>query len=265
MTEQLTAHLALARLTLVYALTASELRRRYVGNVLGIAWAFIQPATSIAILWFVFQVGFKIGPVSDKPFVLWLTLGMLPWFFFADAVLGGTRSILENDFLVKKLVFPVGLLPLIKLNSALLIHGVLLVGLLIVVMVTSYAPSWYWLQVFYYMLGAYLLALGISWLTSAAAVFFRDIGEIAAMLVQFGFWLTPVFWSADSLPNGYRWVIDLNPMAYVIAGYRKAVIGNQWFWEEPVALFYFWSLVLLLLLVGSTVFDRLRRHFADVL
>ena len=107
---------------LLWSLTKKDLRQRYLGSVLGILWAFIQPTISVLIFWFVFQVGFKSMPVAGFPFVLWLCCGMFPWFFFTDAWGSATNAIIANSFLVKKVVFRVSLLPIIQIMSALVVN-----------------------------------------------------------------------------------------------------------------------------------------------
>ena len=107
---------------LLIDLAKNDFKSRYLGNYLGILWAFVQPTVMIIIFWFVFQVGFKSMPVDNFPFILWLMAGMVPWFFFAESLQSATNSILSNSFLVKKVVFRVSLLPIIQIISALAIH-----------------------------------------------------------------------------------------------------------------------------------------------
>ena len=107
---------------LVLQLTARDFQSRYLGSYLGLLWAFIQPVVTILILWFVFEVGFKSKPVGNVPFILWLMTGIIPWFFISDSLANGTGSVVENSYLVKKIVFRVSMLPVVKLLSALLVH-----------------------------------------------------------------------------------------------------------------------------------------------
>ena len=97
-------------------------KTKYAGSYLGIIWAFVQPVVTILLYWFVFQVGFRSRPLGDYPFVLWLTAGLVPWFFFSDAWNGATNSMLEYSFLVKKVVFDIGILPVIKIFSAFFVN-----------------------------------------------------------------------------------------------------------------------------------------------
>jgi ABC-type polysaccharide/polyol phosphate export permease len=250
---------------LLWSLTKNELKQRYFGNILGTTWAFIQPTATVLIFWFVFQVGFKAQPVDNFPFILWLVAGMFPWFFFADALGNSTKSILSNAFLVKKVVFRVSLLPIISLLSALTIHLFFIVFMVGMFIYYGYMPTVYLLQLPYYLLATIVLLLGLSWITSSIVVFFKDIGEFVTMILQFGFWLTPIFWSLQMVPEKYHWVIELNPIYYLIQGYRESMVYHKWFWENPSMMLYFWGVALTIFVIGGLTFKKLRPHFADVL
>ena len=228
-------------------------------------WAFIQPAAMIGIFWFVFQVGFKSKPVDNFPFILWLVSGMFPWFYFAEALSMGTNAILSNAFLVKKVVFRVSLLPIIPILSALAIHIFFIFFMFAMFIYYGYSPEIYWLQIPYYVIASSILLLGLSWLTSSIVIFFKDIGQLVAIVIQFGFWLTPIFWSLKMVPEKYHWIIELNPMVYIIDGYRNAMIYQHWFWEDISMMVYFWTITLLFFLLGAFTFRKLKPHFADVL
>jgi len=220
---------------------------------------------SSVLLGHVFQVGFKSQPVDNFPFILWLVAGMFPWFFFAEALSTGTNSIVANAFLVKKVVFRVSLLPIIPLFSALIIHLFFIFFMFGMFLYYGYTPDIYTLQLLYYLLALSILVLGLSWITSSVVVFFRDMGQLVSMLIQFGFWLTPIFWSMKIIPEKYHWIIELNPMVYIIEGYRNSMIYHKWFWEDMHMTLYYWSVTLALFIVGGLTFKKLRPHFADVL
>jgi ABC-type polysaccharide/polyol phosphate export permease len=111
-----------------------------------------------------------------------------------------------------------------------------------------------------------MLALGIGWLLAALTVFVKDVAQVVAIVLQFGFWLTPIFWEIGMVPEQYRFLFRFNPAWYIVEGYRKSFLYRTPLWEEnlPETL-WFWGVTLCFLLVGITVFRRLRVHFADVL
>ena len=251
---------------LLFTLIKNDFKKEYLGSYLGLAWAYIQPLAFMLVIWFVFEIGFRAAPPSgDTPFALWLLSGMIPWFFVSNAVIAGTNSIVTNAFLVKKVAFRVSILPLVQIGSTLLVHLGLLLFLIVMFILSGKAPSIYWLQIPYYMLCATILALGISWLTSSIRVFVKDIGSFIGVLVQIGFWATPIFWSISSIPEQYRYIVQLNPAFYIVDGYRNVFVNHIWFWEQPKVTIYFLLTTALFFVLGAIVFKRLRPHFGDVL
>lgn len=250
---------------LLFVMSKNELKSRYSGNNGGVLWAFVQPSITIAIFWFVFSVGFKSAPINNVPFILWLVAGMVPWFFISEAWGLATNSVLESSFLVKKIVFEVSLLPLVKIVSALFIHLFFLLLMVAMYLWHGYSPSFYWFQLGYYLLASIVLVVGLSLLSSSIVVFFRDLGQIVTMGIQFWFWLTPIFWTLPLLPEKYQWFFKFNPIYYITQGYRDCFIDHVWFWEKPVETLFFWTVSIFLLGMGTVVFHRLRPHFADVM
>ena len=250
---------------LLMQLTARDFRARYLGSYLGLLWAFIQPLVTILIFWFVFDVGFKSAPVKNYPFLLWLITGLIPWFFIAESFGSATSAIIDNSYLVNKIVFRVSMLPVIKLLTALIVHMFFILIIFFLFFLYDFKISIYSIQVLYYMFCAIVMMLGLGWLTSSLVVFLKDISQVVAMFIQFGFWFTPIIWSVTILPDKYRTLIKLNPIFYITEGYRDAFIHGVWFWEHGYHTLYFWSFALFIFVVGALVFARLRPHFSDVL
>lgn len=225
----------------------------------------MQPMVYIGILWFVFQVGFRSSPVIGVPFIIWLMAGIIPWFFFNDALVGGTASVLDNAFLVKKMTFSIGMLPIVKILSSLVIH-LFFLFVLVVMLLAYHSPiTLHLFQVLYYLLATMVLLLGMTWLTSSVVIFLRDVGQIVTMVLQFGFWMTPIFWSVKMLPKPLHLLIKLNPVYYLVEGYRDSFINQVWFWQHWQWTLYYWCITGVIFVLGAVVFRRLRPHFADVL
>jgi lipopolysaccharide transport system permease protein/teichoic acid transport system permease protein len=249
----------------ILELTKNDFRSRYLGSLLGVTWAFVHPVITVLILWFVFQTGFRTGPVDGTPYVIWLMCGLLPWNFFADSLSNATSSISDHHYLVKRMVFRVSILPLVKILSSLIVHIFFIVLLYILVCVTVGVPSIRSLQVFYYLFMKIILILGISWFTSAVVIFFKDLGQMITIVLQFGFWLTPIFWQLKMIPEKYRTFFLLNPEFYIVEGYRKSLLSEGWFWEDPTLTLYFAACTGVMFVLGAFMFMRLRPHFADVM
>ena len=250
---------------IIWSLAKNDFQNRYLGSALGILWAFILPMVNLAIMWFAFQYGFRASPQEGVPFILWLVTGMFPWAFFSESVLSASNSILEKSFLVKKVVFQVELLPLIKIIAAFLPFIFLSIVMLLMFLAYGFWVDIYWVQIPYYALCLCALVLSLSWFTSSIVVFYRDLAQVIGVLLQLGFWATPIFWAPTLLPENLRFVVFFNPVSYIVMGYRNSLITKVWFWQEPQQTLYFWGVVGLFSFGGLFVFKKLRPHFADVL
>lgn len=250
---------------LLVSLTRQDFKAKYTGNILGLVWAFVQPAMTVFILWFVFSVGFRVKPVGNYPFILWLVTGLIPWFFFAEAWSNATNAILDYKYLVNKIVFRVSLLPVIKIISALIIHLFFIFIIFFFYLNYGFRLTVINFQFVYYLLCTIMLLLGLSWMTSALLVFLRDVGQCISIIIQFGFWATPIFWDLNSIPSKYHIILKLNPVFYIIEGYRETFLYKIWFWEHMKYTGYFWFVTLGMFIMGGFVFKKLRPHFSDVL
>ncbi|MCI8490041.1 MAG: ABC transporter permease [Lachnospiraceae bacterium] len=257
---------------LIARLSVNDFKTKFAGSYLGIIWAFIQPVITILVYWFVFEKGFKPAAINNAagvevPYVLWLIAGMVPWFFFNDALSGGTRALLDYSYLVKKVVFQIDILPIVKVISAVFVHLFFLAFAALLYTLYGYYPDLYVLQVLYYSVCLFLLTLGMTYLTAAVVVFFRDLNQVINIVLQVGVWVTPIMWNIDTMDISpvLKNILMLNPLFYIVQGYRDAFIGKVAFWERPGLTVYFWAFTLLLWWLGTSVFKKLRMHFADVL
>ena len=251
----------------VRALARNDFKVRYSGSYLGVAWGFIQPVVTILVYWFVFSVGLKASrPTGEAPFILWLTAGIIPWFYFSEALSAATDCLSEYSYLVKKVVFPYSVLPSVKIISAFFAHIFFVFLLLVLFAFYGYFPTVYVLQLPYYILCLVMLTLALSIITSSVNAFFKDTRQIVNIVLQLGFWATPVVWdiSIIGIPT-VSFLLKLNPVYYVVEGFRNSFIKHTWFFEQPLYTLYFWVLTLFLMWLGIRLFERLKPHFSDVL
>jgi lipopolysaccharide transport system permease protein/teichoic acid transport system permease protein len=250
---------------LIVSMAKREVATTYVGSLLGFIWTFIQPLAMILVFWVVFSLGFKVRPINNVPFVVWLTAGMAAWFVFADIVNGCATVITSNAHLIKKTVFHSQMLPVVKIVSCLITHSVFLLVLGVFIIFQKMPFSLYYLQFLYYLFCLCVLGLGLGLAVSALNVFVRDVGQIVGVVLQIGFWATPIFWDVGMMPQGLKTVVKLNPMFYIVQGYRESFIYFSPFWQHPVAGLYFWIVALSTFAVGALIFKKLKPQFADVL
>jgi len=250
---------------LLYQLTKRDFIQKYVETYLGLTWAIFEPLATTIILSVIFSFGFKAAPVQDIPFFLYMFSGMVAFNYFSMATGEGTNVIRSYSFLVKKVNFRLSILPIVKVLSCSMFHLIMLGLLFITLIVYGYYPSIYWFQFFYYFFAMNILILGISWLTSAVSVFVPDVRHIVSIGLQFLFYLSPVFWSVDNVPGKWAFLPKLNPLFYIINGYRDTFIYHKPFWVHLEVTVYYWVISFAFLFLGIITFKRLRPHFADVI
>ncbi len=249
----------------LFSLAKNDFKAKYAGSVLGAVWAFINPVITILIYWFVFQVAFHNSDIGNVPYVLWLVSGIVPWFFFADAWGGATGSLADYSYLVKKVVFKIESLPLIRVISALFVHLFFVALTFIILFCYGFKPQLIHIQIIYYMLSAFVMVLALGRICAILMAFIKDINNIVGVCVQFGYWLTPVFWNVENIPQNLTFIFKLNPVYYLVEGYRDTFVYNVWFFERLNLTIYFWVISIALLIISNILFKRLRPHIADML
>lgn len=254
-----------SNLSLLIGLSTSDLKIKYAGAYLGVVWAFVQPILTTFIYWFVFQIGFRSAPVDDFPFILWLVTGLIPWFYFSDVVISGTGSMQEYSYLVKKVMFKVDIIPMVKVLSCFFVHLVFMVFIFLLYGIYGVPITEYTLQLLYYSICVLALSTGIVYITATLNVFVKDTMQFVSVTMQLLFWMTPIVWMLDIMPEPVQKVLVFNPFCYIVAGYRDSLIDQVWFWEKGSLTICFWTITSLSILIGSKLFRRLKIHFADVL
>lgn len=250
---------------LILKLSRNDLKARYAGNFFGVIWAFIQPLVTILVFWFVFQVGFKNPPIENIEFILWFIPAYIPWVYFSDSVLSSANCLYEYSYLVKKIRFRTSLLPIVKVISASCIHLFFIIFIWLMYLIYGYPFRLLWLQCIYYSFALFCLEIGISWIVSSVSVFFKDFSQIVNIMLQIGFWLTPIFWAPDQINNHAMTVLKINPLYYITQGYRDSFITGIGFWQRGYINLYYWFVTAIIFVVGALIYKRLRPHFSDVL
>lgn len=258
---------------LIWKLAKNDFKKRYAGSYLGIIWALVQPVVTVVMYWFVFEnfmgakAQFLSGGIS-MPYVLFLAAGLCPWFYFSEALNNGTTALLEYNYLVKKVVFKISILPIIKVIAATFIHLFFVLVLLIVAAFYGCYPTIYTIQIIYYSFCTFVFVLALSYTTCAIVVFFRDLTQIISIMLQVGMWATPILWNIsvlDGKPPVWNTIIKINPLVYIVNGYRSALCEKQWFFGDFYSTMYFWIFTVVVFGIGALIFKRLKVHFADVL
>jgi lipopolysaccharide transport system permease protein len=251
---------------LLQLMAMRDLRQRYVGSTLGLAWAVLSPllfvAVYVAIFTFVF--GGRLSPgAPTAEYALYVVSGLLPWVAFSEVAARATQTMGEHRSLVKFVVFPVQILPLCSLFVTTLSQGLGLAVLLVMaVVVQGGLPPMLWLLLPTLLAQAVFLA-GAAWLLGALGAILRDVKELVQVALMVGMFLTPIFYLERDLPAPLRLVLELNPLVHLLRLYRTAFLGAGL--EHPVSALAFVVIAAGTLLLGFVTFDRTRSLLSDIL
>ncbi|MFA7711254.1 MAG: ABC transporter permease [Candidatus Neomarinimicrobiota bacterium] len=237
-----------------------DLKLRYRQTVLGVSWAILQPFLQMVVLAIFFGRLIKV-PSDGVPYPVFVYAGLLPWTFFANAVNACNYAVINNAGLIRKIYFPRLLIPLSAVGTG-LVDFLLAFLMLIVIMLFYHMPvtlGMLWLIPLTILLS--LTGLGIGALLSALAVAYRDVRHIVPFLVQLWFFVTPVIYPASIISDRFKPLLNLNPMAGIVSGFR-AVVLNQTI--DFAGLYQAGAMGLLFCLAGVLYFSRKARDFADV-
>jgi len=248
---------------MILALALKDLQSQYGGTVGGKLWAIIQPLSVVLVFWFVFSFGFRVQGPNSIPFLVFFLPGFVAWSFFSQQINQSPYLVLSKDYLLHRIPFPMEILPIVSIVSGILPHLVILLVSWVIILGHGYDLTWkiFLLPFIFAMLS--VMTIGLSWLISSINVFFRDVGPGVQIIVNLWFWMTPIVWTVDMLPEPYRIFLDINPFNAVVEGYRYAMIADYAFPARPVLWGSFIIATILFLAIGGGVFRRLKPHFAD--
>ena len=251
----------------IFKLAKADLVKTYRGAALGWAWAIIKPAVTIFVYWFAFQIGLRAGrDVNGFPFFLWLISGVIPWFYMSDMITGGTEAVRKYSYLVTKMKFPVSTIPTFVSISKFMVHIVLLIIVILIFVGMGYFPDLYILQLPFYMILNFIFFTIFSLFSSILASMSKDFSNLVKSLVTAIFWLSGIIYNINTINTPWlKKLLMINPVTFLVEGYRNCFINQTWFWEQPKRLMYFGIILLILIIFAIWTYKRLRKEIPDVL
>jgi lipopolysaccharide transport system permease protein len=259
-----------AKFDLLRALVRRDLEARYKGSVLGNFWPLLNQISQLLIYTYVFSIVLDVKlslkglPENDATFGLWLFAGLLPWIAFTGGLTQSAGSVLSQPNLVKKVVFPLSLLPLVPILSTFIESSLGLMALIVLAAVSSQMLHTTLALLPLVWIPQLLLTAGLGYLAAGFTVFLRDIPQTLGVALNLWFYLTPIVYPAAIIPEEFReWVFWLNPLAALAEVNRDLVLVGEvrhlgeWGVASAISLIVFW--------VGLWCYQRLRPAFADVL
>jgi teichoic acid transport system permease protein len=238
---------------------------RYAATAAGALWAVANPVVVILVFWFVSAYGLRLSFEAGPPFFLVLFCGLVPWMTFHEALTGSAGAVLNHSFLVKKIAFPLEILPVVSIVASTVVHAALVTLLVVILVVSGVWPTIRALQAAYFLFAMLVLTTSLGWILAGLNVFSRDVGQALGPLMTVWFWITPIVWPAQNLSGFALYIVQLNPLYYVVAGYRNAFLYDRPLLAMWPLDLYFWVVTTILHALGAALFQRLKPHFAEVL
>jgi lipopolysaccharide transport system permease protein len=247
---------------MILSFARKDIKVKYSQTLLGVLWSALQPLTGLAIFTFFFGGLLGMEIPDGTPYALFAFSGLISWNFFSYLVHSSRETLLVNQEIIKKIYFPRLVLPLSKILVGLVEFFISFVLFVVFALFFGALPGWEVLLFPVFVLLNILVGLSVSIWLSALTVRYRDFHHIIPYLINFGIWLTPVFYPATLLPQGYEWLLYLNPMSAVIAGFRWTLLG-----AAVPSMFYLFSFipVFFLVILGIRYFIKIEKDIADVL
>ena len=235
-----------------------DIRGKYKGSFLGVLWSFINPLLSVLVYAIVFS---QIMRFDIDNYVIYLITGVLPWTFFTSSINMGMTSILYNASIIKKVYFPRSILPISSVSSCLVNFLISCLVILVFVLFSGIGITIHLLWLPLIALVQYFLCLGIVFFLSAVEIFVRDLEHIINFVLSMAFYVTPILYKAEQVPKNLRFILKLNPMAYIIDAYRDIFYYGVMPNISSLLLVFLVSIIVMML--GYKVFERLQRGFAE--
>lgn len=251
---------------LTWQLGKKDFKNRFANTSLGQIWGFLQPFVFMLLYVIVFQYIFKLTGPEGIPYIVWFLPGMAMWLILNDGIMGATSSIRGYSYLVKKVVFPIDIIPIISLIAGAFVSLFLILIAVIVCGIYQFLPNI--LQIIYMIIATYAFLISITRITSAIATLIPDFQNLLGILMQIGMWLTPVVWDLNMILE-YRTlcrILKCLPFTYLVTGFRECFMGgNTLTTSYGIYTIVFWCITIAAFVWGNIIFRKSKKDFADVL
>ncbi len=233
---------------------------------LGVLWNILNPALQIFVYWFVFSVGMKMKTLDgDIPYVVWLTSGILPWMAISQTMNSGTASFYANAQTLKSIRMPLTMIPVKAVVISGINHLWTMAALVPFIFLCGVRPRLHTLFLPYYMLCGAVFLIGFALAASAINAVFRDFQKMLGPVIRLLMYVSSVVWPIDRLSDKMRFILKLNPLTYIIEGYRDCLLYHDGLFLHWRRTGLFWACTLLLWIIGARLHYRLRKQFIDLI
>lgn len=251
---------------LIWQLGKNDFKNRFANTSLGAIWGFLQPFIFMLTYAIVFQFILHTGSSGEYPYAVWFFPGMAMWQWINDSIMSASNSIRTYSYLVKKVVFPVDIIPMISIIASSFVGLFLVVIATVLCIIYQYIPNI--LLLIYVIIATYCFIIAFTRFTSAITTVVPDFSNLLGIAMQLFFWFTPVIWNLSMLESHpiILKIMQCTPFTYLVTTFRQVFIDeNIVFANHGLYTIVFWIITIIMFVWGNSVFKRTKKDFADVL
>ncbi len=250
----------------IFCIAKYELLADMRDSKFGLFWNFASPAIQVITYWLVFGIGMQRKGYDGIPYLPWVIVGFAAWWYISPCITSGCSAIFSKKNVITKMKFPISVLPATVCAKEFFNHLCMLAITIVMVILFGYYPSVYWLGLIYYAFCAFMFVEALALVTSVLTMMWRDVKKLVTSLMRMLLYLSPVLWPASF--SGFPWmtfIMKLNPVYYVVTGYRDCIFFEKTIFAHPALTIYFWVVIFVLFALGSSLMYHFKRKMVDMI
>ena len=258
----------------IYSISKYELLADMRDSKFGIVWNFLSPAIQVLTYWLIFGIAWNRKPVEVNgitvSYLPGLVVGYACWWFVQPCITNGCNAIFSKVNVITKMKFPVSVLPATVICKEFFNHGCMLVIALITLLACGYYPQWWWISILYYIFAAFCFVEAVALILSVLTMLWRDIRKLVVSLTRMLMYFSPIIWDCQfgahvPFARYINLIMKLNPVYYLVNGYRESIFYHKFFWNHPAQTLCFWVIVLVLFAIGCMLMYKFKKKFIDLI
>lgn len=254
----------------IFCIAKYELLADMRDSKFGLFWNFASPAIQVLTYWLIFGIAWHKKPIDNVSYLPWLVVGYSAWWFIQPCIQNGCNAVFSKTNVITKMKFPVSVLPATICAKEFFNHLCMLLIAIVTLFICGYYPTVHWLGLIYYSFCAFVFVEAVSLILSVLTMLWRDVKKLVTSLMRMLMYFSPVIWDChfdSNVPfhNILNGLMKLNPVHYIINGYRDCVFYGKTLLDHPVQGLYFWVVVIVLFVLGCMLMYKFKRKFIDLI
>lgn len=243
-----------------------EEKATYQNHYLGLLWQVLNPLIQIGIYYLIFGIGVNGDRnIDGVPYIIWMIVGVTVWFFLSKSILQASNSVAKQVGLVSKMKFPVSILPSVSIAGQLPNYLWMTLITIVALFIAHIYPTIYWLQYIYYFISMLIFLFAYGLINSTITMLAKDYHIMLQSIFRLLFYISGTIWNFEAmdLPTWFINLLKINPMFYIVNGFRDTFLSREWFWNMGNYTLIFWCITMLMFVIGAHLHLKFRARFVD--